>query len=82
MVDTQLMYRLIEALPAGASLILVGDTFQLPSVGPGNVLSDIIDSAQVTVFPLTRIFRQARQSPIVMHAHSIRDGQMPDASVR
>jgi exodeoxyribonuclease V alpha subunit len=78
MVDTQLMYRLSEALPAGAGLILVGDTFQLPSVGPGNVLSDIIDSEQVAVFPLTRIFRQARKSPIVMHAHSIRNGQMPD----
>ncbi|WP_289022318.1 ATP-dependent RecD-like DNA helicase [Desulfobacter postgatei] len=78
MVDTQLMYRVSEALPAGAGLILVGDTFQLPSVGPGNVLSDIIDSAQVAVFALTRIFRQARKSPIVMHAHSIRNGQMPD----
>ena len=78
MVDTLLMYRLAEALPAGAGLILVGDTFQLPSVGPGNVLSDIIDSARVAVFPLTRIFRQARESPIVMHAHSIRNGQMPD----
>ncbi len=78
MVDTQLMYRLLEALPAGSSLILVGDTFQLPSVGPGNVLSDIIHSEQVTVFPLTRIFRQAGKSPIVMHAHSIRNGQMPD----
>ncbi|MBP9597783.1 MAG: ATP-dependent RecD-like DNA helicase [Desulfobacter sp.] len=78
MVDTQLMYRLSEALPAGAGLILVGDTFQLPSVGAGNVLSDIIESAQVEVFALTRIFRQARKSPIVMHAHSIRNGQMPD----
>ena len=78
MVDTQLMYRLAEALPAGAGLILVGDTFQLPSVGPGNVLSDIIDSNRVAVFPLTRIFRQAKKSPIVMHAHSIRNGQMPD----
>ncbi len=78
MVDTLLMYRLAEALPAGAGLILVGDTFQLPSVGPGNVLSDIIDSSQVAVFPLTRIFRQARKSLIVMHAHSIRNGQMPD----
>lgn len=78
MVDTQLMYRLSEALPAGAGLILVGDTFQLPSVGPGNVLSDIIASAQVAVFALTRIFRQAQKSPIVMHAHSIRNGEMPD----
>ena len=78
MVDTLLMYRLSEALPAGAGLILVGDTFQLPSVGPGNVLSDIIDSKRVGVFPLTQIFRQARESPIVMHAHDIRNGQMPN----
>ncbi len=78
MVDTMLMYRLAEALPAGAGLILVGDTFQLPSVGPGNVLSDIIESGRVAVFSLTRIFRQARKSPIIMHAHSIRNGEMPD----
>ena len=78
MVDTQLMYRLIEALPISASLIIVGDTFQLPSVGPGNVLSDIIDSKSVKVFSLTKIFRQAKESPIIMHAHSIRNGEMPD----
>ena len=78
MVDTQLMYHLIEAMPATASLILVGDTFQLPSVGPGNVLSDIIESKRVKVFFLTRIFRQAEESPIIMYAHSIRNGEMPD----
>jgi exodeoxyribonuclease V alpha subunit len=78
MVDTMLMYRLIEAMPASANLIIVGDTFQLPSVGPGNVLSDIIDSKIVKVFSLTKIFRQAKESPIIMHAHKIRDGQMPD----
>jgi len=78
MVDTLLMYHLIEAMPATASLILVGDTFQLPSVGPGNVLSDIIESKRVKVFSLTRIFRQAEESPIVMYAHSIRNGEMPD----
>ena len=78
MVDTLLMYHLIEAMPAMACLILVGDTFQLPSVGPGNVLSDIIESKQVRVFSLTKIFRQAQESPIVMHAHSIRNGVMPD----
>ncbi|OQY51303.1 MAG: recombinase RecD [Desulfobacteraceae bacterium 4572_89] len=78
MVDTLLMYHLVEAMPAMACLILVGDTFQLPSVGPGNVLSDIIESEQVRVFSLTKIFRQARESPIVMHAHSIRNGIMPD----
>jgi exodeoxyribonuclease V alpha subunit len=78
MVDTLLMYHLIEAMPATASLILVGDTFQLPSVGPGNVLSDIIESKRVRVFSLTRVFRQAEESPIVMYAHSIRNGEMPD----
>ncbi len=78
MVDTMLMFRLLEAMPASASLIIVGDTFQLPSVGPGNVLSDIIDSECVKVFSLTKIFRQAKESPIIMHAHKIRNGQMPD----
>jgi len=78
MVDTLLMHHLVEAMPAMACLILVGDTFQLPSVGPGNVLSDIIESKQVRIFSLTKIFRQAKESPIVMHAHSIRNGQMPD----
>lgn len=78
MVDTLLMYHLIEAMPAAASLILVGDTFQLPSVGPGNVLSDIIESNRIKVFSLTRIFRQAEESPIIMYAHSIRNGEMPD----
>lgn len=78
MVDTLLMYHLFEALPATASLILVGDTYQLPSVGPGNVLSDVIESEAVKVFLLTKIFRQAKESPIVMHAHSIRNGQMPE----
>ncbi|MBU0973062.1 MAG: ATP-dependent RecD-like DNA helicase [Proteobacteria bacterium] len=78
MVDTLLMYHLVAAMPVMACLILVGDTFQLPSVGPGNVLSDIIDSNQVRIFSLTKIFRQAKESPIVMHAHSIRNGRMPD----
>ena len=78
MVDTILMYRLIDAMPVSASLIIVGDTFQLPSVGPGNVLSDIIESDRVKVFSLTTIFRQAKQSPIIMYAHKIRNGEMPD----
>ena len=78
MVDTELMYRLLEAMPLGARLILVGDTFQLPSVGPGNVLADIMDSGKVRVFALNHIFRQAQKSPIVRHAHSIRDGVRPD----
>ncbi|HKL01994.1 MAG TPA: ATP-dependent RecD-like DNA helicase [Desulfotignum sp.] len=82
MVDTQLMFHLVEAMPPGASLILVGDTFQLPSVGPGNVLSDIMASGRISVFSLTKIFRQAMQSPIVRHAHDIRNGQIPDFKTR
>ncbi len=78
MVDTELMFHLLEAVPVQSILILVGDTFQLPSVGPGNVLADIIDSGAVKTFSLTRIFRQAQKSPIVMNAHHIRNGRMPD----
>ena len=77
MVDVYLMYHLICAMPVNAVLILVGDIFQLPSVGPGNVLSDMIESSIITTFSLTRIFRQAEQSPIVMNAHAIRKGEMP-----
>ncbi|SMC82129.1 exodeoxyribonuclease V alpha subunit [Desulfocicer vacuolatum DSM 3385] len=77
MVDTMLMYHLLQAVPITSVLILVGDIFQLPSVGPGNVLSDIIKSGAVKTFSLTRIFRQAEKSPIVMNAHCIRNGQMP-----
>jgi exodeoxyribonuclease V alpha subunit len=78
MVDTMLMYHLLDAIPVNSVIILVGDTFQLPSVGPGNVLYDIINSDEVQVFSLTKIFRQAKESPIIMHAHSIRNGEMPD----
>ncbi|HCY86626.1 MAG TPA: ATP-dependent RecD-like DNA helicase [Desulfobacteraceae bacterium] len=78
MVDTALMFHLVEAMPPTATLILVGDTFQLPSVGPGNVLSDLIASERIAVFSLSNIFRQAKESPIVMHAHSIRNGELPD----
>ena len=77
MVDTRLMYHVMRALPLNAVLILVGDTYQLPSVGPGNVLADIIESGAVQSFFLTEIFRQARESPIVMNAHSVRNGEMP-----
>ncbi|MCP3901463.1 MAG: AAA family ATPase, partial [Desulfobacteraceae bacterium] len=80
MVDTMLMYNLVAALPANSFLMLVGDTFQLPSVGPGNVLSDIINSNIVKTFYLTEIFRQAKESPIIMNAHAIRNGEMPELS--
>jgi exodeoxyribonuclease V alpha subunit len=77
MLDTLLMFHLIDAIPMTAVLILVGDVFQLPSIGPGNVLSDIIKSAQTPVFYLKKIFRQAHQSPIILNAHRIRNGELP-----
>ncbi|MBU0987924.1 MAG: ATP-dependent RecD-like DNA helicase, partial [Proteobacteria bacterium] len=77
MVDTLLMFYLIQAVPMTAVLILVGDIFQLPSVGPGNVLSDLIASQRMPVFYLKKIFRQAQESPIVVNAHRVRRGEMP-----
>lgn len=77
MVDITLMQALIEALPHGARLVLVGDADQLPPVGPGNFLRDIIGSHRVPTIGLTEIFRQAQQSDIVMNAHAVNAGQMP-----
>ncbi len=77
MVDTFLMYHLVTAVPMTAALILVGDIYQLPSVGPGNVLRDIIDSEQVPVVFLKEIFRQARESLIIVNAHRINQGFPP-----
>ena len=77
MLDTLLMFHLINAIPMTAVLVLVGDVFQLPSIGPGNVLSDMIKSAQTPVFYLKKIFRQAHQSPIILNAHRIRNGELP-----
>jgi exodeoxyribonuclease V alpha subunit len=77
MVDTLLMYHLLKAIPAHAHLILVGDVDQLPSVGPGNVLKDIIKSGRFTVVTLTEIFRQAQESMIVVNAHKVNQGQFP-----
>lgn len=78
MIDILLFYSLLKAIPASMRLILVGDIDQLPSVGAGNVLRDIIDSREIPVVRLTRIFRQARSSRIVMNAHAINAGQFPD----
>ena len=78
MIDTVLMHHLLKAVPAGATLILVGDVHQLPSVGPGTVLKDIIDSDAAAVVELTEIFRQASQSRIVVNAHRINSGELPD----
>jgi exodeoxyribonuclease V alpha subunit len=78
MVDTELMYHLLKAVPTSAVLVLVGDVFQLPSVGPGNVLADIIRSDSIPVFYLNEIFRQDQQSPIVINAHRVRNGESLD----
>ncbi len=77
MVDTTLMYHLLKALPAEAALILVGDVHQLPSVGAGNVLKDIIRSGIMPVVELTDIFRQAESSRITVNAHRINSGLLP-----
>lgn len=80
MIDILLMYNLLKAIPTHMRLILVGDVDQLPSVGAGNVLRDIIDSGQIPVVRLTRIFRQAQSSRIVMNAHAVNQGRYPDTS--
>ena len=80
MIDIMLMYSLMRAIPDSMRLILVGDVDQLPSVGAGNVLRDMIDSDCFPVVRLTRIFRQAQTSRIIMNAHRINRGQMPDLS--
>lgn len=80
MIDIVLMNSLLKAIPSGMRLILVGDIDQLPSVGAGNVLRDIIDSGVVPVVRLTRIFRQAQTSRIIMNAHRINEGKLPDIS--
>ncbi|MEI6134552.1 MAG: ATP-dependent RecD-like DNA helicase [Desulfomonile sp.] len=78
MIDTVLMYHLLKALPLYSTLILIGDVNQLPSVGPGNVLQDIIASEAVPVVELTEIFRQAQNSDIIMNAHLINSGIIPN----
>ncbi|MCU0593983.1 MAG: ATP-dependent RecD-like DNA helicase [Desulfobacterota bacterium] len=78
MIDTSLMYHLLKAVPSGATLILVGDVNQLPSVGAGNVLKDVIRSGRVPVVELTEIFRQAADSGIIRNAHRINTGLLPE----
>ncbi len=77
MVDILLFYHLLKALPPNAHLMLVGDADQLPSVGPGNVLRDLLRSEAIPSVVLTELFRQAQQSQIVVNAHLINAGQMP-----
>jgi exodeoxyribonuclease V alpha subunit len=78
MVDISLMQHLVMSVPVSAILVLVGDIAQLPSVGPGNVLSDMIDSGRIPVFYLNKIFRQDTESAIVVNAHKVRLGETPD----
>jgi exodeoxyribonuclease V alpha subunit len=80
MIDTLLMEALLDALPSHARLVLVGDVDQLPSVGPGRVLGDLIESGRIPVVRLERVFRQSDQSRITANAHRIRKGEMPDLS--
>ncbi|MFB3886104.1 MAG: ATP-dependent RecD-like DNA helicase [Thermodesulfobacteriota bacterium] len=77
MVDTLLMHHVLKAMPPHAHLILVGDVDQLPSVGAGNVLRDIIDSGVFTAVRLKEIFRQARESMIIVNAHKVNQGEFP-----
>jgi exodeoxyribonuclease V alpha subunit len=78
MVDVPLMRALLRALPDRAALLVVGDVDQLPSVGPGQVLADVIVSGAVPVVRLTEVFRQAAQSRVIVNAHRINHGQMPE----
>ena len=80
MIDILLMNNLLKAVPVGMRLVFVGDIDQLPSVGAGNVLRDIIDSQRIPVVRLVCIFRQAQKSRIVMNAHTINQGRFPDTS--
>ena len=77
MVDSQLMYNLLRAVKYGSQVVLVGDKDQLPSVGAGNVLGDILSSGVIPVVELTEIYRQANKSYIITNAHLINDGKMP-----
>ena len=82
MVDLSLMSALLKSLKSDAKLILAGDADQLPSVGAGNVLKDIIDSGKFPVITLTEVFRQAQQSMIVTNAHRINSGQLPICNIK
>ncbi|MBP3369107.1 MAG: ATP-dependent RecD-like DNA helicase [Clostridia bacterium] len=82
MIDSTLMCALLKAIKPGARIIIIGDSDQLPSVGAGNVLRDIIDSNRFSTVRLTEIFRQAQESLIVTNAHAINNGHMPDLSVK
>src|SRR6185312_13045112 len=78
MVDILLMNALLKAMPSHAALLIAGDVDQLPSVGPGQVLADLIGSGAVPVIRLTEVFRQAAESRVIVNAHRINQGRMPD----
>ncbi len=78
MVDVLMMHALLKALPGSSALLVVGDIDQLPSVGPGQVLADMIESGAIPVVRLTEVFRQAAQSQIIITAHRINEGAIPD----
>lgn len=80
MIDISLMASFLKAVKHGARLIMSGDADQLPSVGPGNIIRDIIESGTIPVIKLNRIFRQAEQSLIIVNAHRINHGELPDLS--
>ena len=80
MVDVMLMHALMKAVPDDAALLIIGDIDQLPSVGPGQVLADVIASRAVPVVRLTEVFRQAAQSRIITSAHKVNQGSIPDLS--
>lgn len=82
MIDLLMMHKLLKAVPPGCRLILVGDADQLPSVGPGDVLKDVIGSGLVPVVRLQRIYRQAQSSLIITNAHRVNQGQMPELARR
>ena len=80
MIDVILFYHLLKAIPSHAALIFVGDIDQLPSVGSGAVLSDLIQSGMITTVRLTEIFKQASSSKIIVNAHRINQGYLPLAN--
>lgn len=82
MIDVMLMQALLRALPEQAALLLVGDVDQLPAVGPGQVLADVIRSGAIPVVRLTEVFRQGAESRIVTSAHAINEGRMPELNHR
>ncbi|MBQ8301453.1 MAG: ATP-dependent RecD-like DNA helicase, partial [Clostridia bacterium] len=82
MIDISLMASFLKAVKRGARIILSGDADQLPSVGPGNIIHDIIESKTIPVIQLNKIFRQAEESLIIVNAHKINNGELPDLSVK